>query len=97
MDEIEGDAVAATARDTVNTQLSYMNDELKSMTVHFRDEFSQEIGKQMEALASTIKESTEKIAATPTFMTNYRDAVLSQHSLPKGIDPRIIARVGIRA
>ena len=43
------------------------------------------------------QESTEKIAATPTLTTNYRDTVLSQHSLPKGIDPRVIARVGIRA
>ena len=95
LDEVEGDAVAATARDAVNSQLSYMNDELKTMTVHFRDKMSQEIGKQMGNMASTMKKSTEK--DTPSPSTGYRDAILRQCSLPEGIDPRIIARVGIRA
>ena len=95
LDEIEGDTVAATACDAVNSQLSYMNDKLKTITAHFCSEMSQEIGKQMETMAAGIKTSTVKDTATP--LTHYRDAILKQHSLPEGIDPRIIARVGIRA
>ena len=95
LDEIEGDAVAATAQDAVNSQLSYMNDELKTMTVHFCSELSQEIGKQMETLASSIKTSTDKDTVTPSI--HYRDAIPRQRSPPEGIDPRIVVRVSIRA
>ena len=95
LDEIEGDAVASTAWDAVNCQLSYMNDELKSMTDHFHTELSQEIGKQLETMASTTRTLSDKDTSTPT--THYRDAILRQHIIPEGIDPRVLARVGIRA
>ena len=49
----------------------------------------------METLASSIKTSTDKDTVTPS--THYRDAILRQRSLLEGIDPRIVARVGIRA
>ena len=95
LDEIEGDAVASTAWDMVNCQLSYMNDELKSMTDHFHTELSQEISKQMETMASTIRTSLDKDTSTPP--THYRDAILRQCIIPEGIDPRVLARVGIKA
>ena len=60
LDEVEGDAVAATAQDAVTCQLSYMNDELKTMADHFQTKLSQEISKQMESMASTVKISSDK-------------------------------------
>ena len=95
LDKIEGDAVAATAWDAMNCQLSYMNDELKTMTDHFHTELRQEISKQMETMAFTIRTSSDKDTSTPS--THYRDAILRQHTIPEGIDPRVLARVGIRA
>ena len=95
LDKIEGDAVVATAQDTVNSQLSYMNNELKTITDHFHSELSQEIGKQMETMASAVRTLVDKDTSTPS--THYRDAILRQPTVPEGIDPRVVARVGIRA
>ncbi|KAF8815584.1 hypothetical protein BYT27DRAFT_7052349, partial [Phlegmacium glaucopus] len=95
LDELEEDAVAATARDAVNSQLSYMNDELKTMTDHFRTTFSQEVEKQIAVMAATTK--TLKDKANLPIPTPYRDAILGQHRAPEGADPRVVARIGIRA
>jgi len=43
LDEIEEDAVALTAREAVNTQLGYMNKELRTITDHFRTTLSSEV------------------------------------------------------
>ncbi|KAF8802024.1 hypothetical protein BYT27DRAFT_7215721 [Phlegmacium glaucopus] len=93
LDEVEEDAVAATARDAVNAQLEYMNDELKSLTDHFRSTIGAEVEKQVEALSVTTKALESKI----NLPTPYRDAVLGQVRAPAGVDPRVVARIGIRA
>ncbi|KAF8808246.1 hypothetical protein BYT27DRAFT_7210952 [Phlegmacium glaucopus] len=93
LDEMEEDAVAATARDAVNTQLSYMNDELRTLTEHFRTTLSEEVEKQAAAMAASSKVLEDKI----NLPTPYRDAVIGQGKAPEGADPRVIARAGIRA
>ncbi|KAF8807108.1 hypothetical protein BYT27DRAFT_7287771 [Phlegmacium glaucopus] len=93
LDEVEEDTVAATARDAVNSQLEYMNDELKTLTDHFRTTISAEVEKQLTALSAMTKVLEAKIVtATP-----YKDTVLGHTRAPVGVDLRVVARVGIRA
>ncbi|KAF8808374.1 hypothetical protein BYT27DRAFT_7096916, partial [Phlegmacium glaucopus] len=93
LDEVEGDAVAATAREAVNRQLEYLNEEIRSLTDHLQTTISTEVGKQVEVLTSTAKAMETRISQP----TPYKDAVLGQVRAPEGIDPRVTARVGIRS
>ncbi|KAF8816722.1 hypothetical protein BYT27DRAFT_7181599 [Phlegmacium glaucopus] len=93
LDEVEEDAVAATAREAVNSQLDYLNEEVRSITEHLRTTISTEVGKQVETLTSAVKAMEARINQP----TPYKDAVLGQVKAPEGIDPRVTARVGIRS
>ncbi|KAF8800030.1 hypothetical protein BYT27DRAFT_7217361 [Phlegmacium glaucopus] len=93
LDEMEEDAVAATARDAVNSQLSYMNNELRTLTEYFQTTLSGEVEEQAAAMAALSKVLKDRI----NLPTPYRDAVIGQGKAPEGVDPRVIARAGIRA
>jgi len=93
LDEMEEDAVAAMARDMVNAQLGYMNEELRLLTDHFRTTLSAEVDKQMEIISVTTKTLEARIGN----LAPYRDAVLGHTKAPEGADPRVVARVGIRS
>jgi len=68
-------AIASTARDMVNDQLTYMNDELKSMTVHFRAMLESEMEKYMAAITA----STKNIVASPH--RSYRDTLTGGNTI----------------
>ena len=87
LDEIEEDAVALTAREAVNTQLGYMNKELRTITDHFQTTLSSEVKKQLKLMSSTVKTMEDKIKqATP-----YRDTILGHNRALEGTDPKIVA------
>ncbi|KAF8800975.1 hypothetical protein BYT27DRAFT_7216416 [Phlegmacium glaucopus] len=90
---MEEDTVAATARDTVNTQLEYMNDEPKVLMDHFRTTVNEEVTNQTAVMSSAVKALEVRFNQ----LTPYRDAVLSSTKVPDGVDLRIVTRVGIRA
>ncbi|KAF8802345.1 hypothetical protein BYT27DRAFT_7341436 [Phlegmacium glaucopus] len=92
LDEIEEAAIAATAREAVNDQLTYMNDELKTMTDHLGTVLQREVEKQFESLSTV----TKGLAVAPSKL--FKDALLGGTSAPgPNIDPRILAREGIKA
>ncbi|KAF8797817.1 hypothetical protein BYT27DRAFT_7039091, partial [Phlegmacium glaucopus] len=92
LDEMDEDAIAATARDAVNDQLTYMNDELRTMTGHFCATLESEVEKHL----ATVAAATKGLACTPSTRT-FRDALLSNNTAPVNADPRILAREGIKA
>jgi len=91
LDEMDEGAIASMARDAVNDQLTYINNELKSMTVHFRAMLESKTEKYMAAITA----STKNIAASPH--RSYRDALTGGNTILSNSDPRIIAREGIKA
>ncbi|KAF8813547.1 hypothetical protein BYT27DRAFT_7084352 [Phlegmacium glaucopus] len=92
LEEIEETAIAATAREAVNDQLTYMNDELKTMTDHFSTMLQREMEEQFESLTTVTKD----LAAVPS--KSFKDALLGGNLTPgPNIDPRILAREGIKA
>ena len=93
LDEMEEDTMASTARDAVNAQLEYMNEELRLLTDHFRTTLSAEVDKQMEIMVVT----TKTLEARISNLAPYGDAILGHTKAPEGADPRVIAQVGIRS
>ncbi|KAF8805380.1 hypothetical protein BYT27DRAFT_7258493 [Phlegmacium glaucopus] len=91
LDELDEGIIAATARDAVNDQLAYMNDELKTLTGHFLTTMENEMGKHL----ATVAEATKGLASTTT--KSYKEALLSNNPTPANADPRILAREGIKA
>ncbi|KAF8810221.1 hypothetical protein BYT27DRAFT_7043804, partial [Phlegmacium glaucopus] len=91
LDEMEEEAIAAKARDAVNDQLAYMNDELKTLTGHFLTTMENEVGKHL----ATVAEATKGLASTTS--KTYKEALLSNNPVPVNADPRILAREGIKA
>jgi len=87
LDEMEEDTVAAMARDAMNAQLGYMNEELRLLTDHFRTTLSTEVDKQMEIMSVTTKTLEARIGNPAP----YRDAVLGNTKAPEGADPRVVA------
>ncbi|KAF8813530.1 hypothetical protein BYT27DRAFT_7251054 [Phlegmacium glaucopus] len=92
LDKIEEAAIAATAREAVNDQLTYMNDKLKTMTDHLGTALQREVEKQFESLSMV----TKGLAAAPS--KSFKDALLGGTPAPgPNINPRILAREGIKA
>ncbi|KAF8817021.1 hypothetical protein BYT27DRAFT_6955985, partial [Phlegmacium glaucopus] len=91
LDELDEGAIAATARDAVNDQLAYMNDELKTLTGHFLTTMENEMGKHL----ATVTEATKGLASTTA--KSYKEALLGNNPAPVNADPRILAREGIKA
>ncbi|KAF8811065.1 hypothetical protein BYT27DRAFT_7221740 [Phlegmacium glaucopus] len=92
LDELDEGAIAATAREAVNDQLTYMNDELRTMTGHFCAMLEGEMEKHMAVVAT----ATKGLAGTLSTRT-FRDALLSNNAVPVNADPWILAREGIKA
>ncbi|KAF8801938.1 hypothetical protein BYT27DRAFT_7044513, partial [Phlegmacium glaucopus] len=92
LDELDEGAIAATAREAVNNQLTYMNNELRTMTGHFCATLEGEMEKHM----ATVAAATKGLAGTPSTRT-FRDALLSNNAAPVNADLRILAREGIKA
>ena len=91
LDELDENAIAVTARNAVNDQLTYMNDELKTMADHIGTVIVKEVGKHVETLTSAVKNITTAPSRT------FKDALLNGPSAPSNINPRLLAREGIRA
>ncbi|KAF8806037.1 hypothetical protein BYT27DRAFT_7102565 [Phlegmacium glaucopus] len=91
LDKMDEGVIAATARDAVNDQLAYMNDELKTMTGHFLATMETGLEKQL----ATVTEATKGFVATSA--RSYKDALLKSNQTPVDTDPRILAREGIKA
>ncbi|KAF8805473.1 hypothetical protein BYT27DRAFT_7104439, partial [Phlegmacium glaucopus] len=91
LDEIEEGAIAAMAREAVNDQLTYMNDELKTLTDHLGTVLEKEMEKQLESFSTAVK----GLAVAPN--KSFKDALLSGGPAPPSVDPRILAREGIKA
>jgi len=74
LDEMDKAAIASTARDVVNDQLTYMNEELKSMTDHFRATLESETEKHAAILAETTR------GLMSNSKKSYKDALLDNLS-----------------
>lgn len=91
LDELDEGAIASTARDVVNDQLTYMNEELKTLADHFRATLESETEKHIAAITA----STKNLNASPN--RSFKDALLNGNPVLPSTDPRILAREGIKA
>jgi hypothetical protein len=92
--ELEEETVALSTRTAVNDQLDYMNTETKHLLDEIRTTISEEVEKHMGAISTAATKALEEKSSK---QFSYRDAALANLPLPRGTDPRILAREGIRA
>ena len=75
----------------MNDQLSYMNNELKTITAHFHTTIESETENHLAAISAT----TKNLAANSG--RSFRDVLLGSNPVPFNTDPRILTREGIKA
>ena len=103
MEEMDTDAIATVTRDAVVEQMTYITEELKSMTEHIKLTITEEIGNQVRAIEEATAAAaahTKKIsdeAATKQQGMSYKEALGKQPDHERQADPRIVAREGIKA
>jgi hypothetical protein len=92
--EVEMETVAEATRSAVNDQIDFLNTEAKNLLDEMRTTISEEVEKQIGSLGTAVtKVLEEKKSSTPT----YRDMLLGNAPSCQSVDPRILAREGIRA
>ena len=103
MEEMDTEAIATATRDAVVEQMSYITEEMKSMTEHIKTTIEAEVGKQVRAIegataaaVTQAKRASEEAAMKPQGMS-YRDAAEKRPEHERQADPRIVAREGIKA
>jgi len=88
LDKMDEGAIASTAREAVNDQLLYMNDELKNLTAHTSQSDTK---KHMAVISASTK------GLTTSSNASYRDILLGGNTTAPSMDPRLLAREGIKA
>jgi hypothetical protein len=91
--ELEEETVAESTRAAVNDHIDYMNVEAKSLLDDIRTTISEEVEKHINTLSAAAAKAIEEKTSRPL---SYREAVISNATVPHGTDPRILAREGIR-
>jgi hypothetical protein len=92
--KLEEETVAEATRAAVNKHIDYMNIETKNLLDEIRITISEEVEKQLGTINSTAAKALEERTASPS---SYQDMLLRNAPISHGVDPRILAREGIRA
>jgi hypothetical protein len=92
--ELEKETVAEATRSMVNKRVDLLNIETKSLLGEIQTTISEEVEKQMGSFNTVATKLLEEKGPRPI---SFCDMALKNVALLIGVDPRVLARKGIRA